>query len=96
MTKEEKEKDFEELMNIIKKDLEIIERIKKENRQLRELNSKLREIISELVKMVNEELAQGYDYSKVLDDAEKIKTVDEDEIDEQIDILTDILERWCK
>lgn len=93
----------EELTNVLEKDIKIIEGMKKENKRLRKTNNKLREKISELLEEMKDLKNADEDYKYSFDkgwkkkyklEAEKIKKIKPEEIDEQLFKIQDLLRRF--
>ncbi len=87
---------------ILKEDLEIIKKIKRENKKLRRTNTKLRSQLVNILKKLKEDKKGGdddynYDFSMgwlndIEMEAEKIKEIDPGRVDEQIEQLSKFIE----
>jgi len=91
----ENKQNIEEL-KILERDMKKIEELKKENEMLKKINKLLRKLASYLIIMLNNEILEGWDAEAVVEDAIKLNKLDEKDLDMQIDIISDIIERWCK
>ncbi len=87
---------------ILKEDLEIIKKIKRENKKLRRMNTRLRSQLVDILKKLKEEKKGGdddynYDFSMgwlndIEMEAEKIKEIDPGRVDEQVEQLSKFIE----
>ncbi len=85
-----------EAIKILERDMKIIEELKKKNEKLKKINKLIRKLASYLIIMLNNEMLEGWDAEAVIKDAARLNQINEDDLDMQIDVISDIIERWCK